>query len=34
MSTLRKRGRELNADFKIESLLKEGTHVKLKFKIT
>ncbi|MDB5154138.1 MAG: hypothetical protein JWR54_2889 [Mucilaginibacter sp.] len=34
MSTLKKRGAELCADFKIQSLLKEGTVVKLKFKIT
>jgi two-component system sensor histidine kinase UhpB len=34
MSTLRKRGAELCADFKIQSLIKEGTVVKLKFKIT
>jgi two-component system, NarL family, sensor histidine kinase UhpB len=34
MSTLKKRGAELSADFKIRSLSKEGTLVKLKFKIT
>jgi signal transduction histidine kinase len=34
MSTLKKRGAELCADFKIQSLLNEGTVVKLKFKIT
>ncbi|MDB5148162.1 MAG: hypothetical protein JWQ57_2182 [Mucilaginibacter sp.] len=34
MGTLKKRGAELCADFKIQSLLKEGTVVKLKFKIT
>jgi signal transduction histidine kinase len=34
ISTLRKRGAELCADFKIQSLIKEGTVVKLKFKIT
>jgi signal transduction histidine kinase len=34
MSTLKKRGTELCADFKIQSLLNEGTVVKLKFKIT
>lgn len=34
MSTLRKRGEELNGYFKIQSHLNEGTAVQLKFKIT
>jgi two-component system sensor histidine kinase UhpB len=34
MSTLKKRAGELYADFKIHSLLREGTSVKLLFKIT
>jgi signal transduction histidine kinase len=34
MNTLKKRAAELKADFKITSLLQEGTGVQLKFKIT
>ena len=34
MNTLKKRAAELYADFKIQSLLQEGTSVKLLFKIT
>jgi signal transduction histidine kinase len=34
MATLRKRAAELNADFKIQSNILEGTIVQLKFKIT
>lgn len=34
MGTLKKRAKELYADFKIQSLLQQGTLVKLKFKIT
>ncbi len=34
MSTLRKRGTELNADFKISSHINQGTAIQLKFKIT
>jgi signal transduction histidine kinase len=34
MSTFKKRGEELNADFKITSHANEGTTLSLKFKIT
>ena len=34
MSSLRKRAKELNGDFKITSCINKGTDVQLKFKIT
>ena len=34
MNTLKKRGADLNADYKIQSTMNEGTVVRLTFKIT